>query len=299
MGSRVMPVLWGIAWDNCHMERTCEIDDCDAPYFGQGYCNLHYWRLVRKPKQAVRMATCAWCGERKPISDMRHPESSRGKTPSTCHACRTANPDLAWCDAHGEPHDRTRFTPTPGRPIGVANICVAAESEKASARRDLPPITCAACGGSKKTWEFRGGRAKSRTCRSCEDAHPDLRWCVDCAEWLPRGRFTPTGQRARYLTSRCVPCRTANAHGVTVAQVLATQGSTEPECAACGSRDFLKIDHDHNHCPTASGCKECVRGYLCHSCNTAEGLLRTPERARSLLAYMERVSASRSRTPTS
>lgn len=278
------------------MAKVCTIVGCGAPHFGQGYCNKHYWRLIRKPKRAVRMAECSWCGERKPIDEMRHPQSSRGPTPSHCQSCRDAHPDLAWCDFHGEPHDRSRFTPLPSRPIGVGAICVQAESQKASAKRALPPITCVACHEAKPTWEFRGGRSKSVACRACEDARPDERWCLDCAAWLDRALFTPTGRQGRFLSARCVPCRTANAHGVTVAFVLEMQGSSEPECAACGSQDFLKIDHDHAHCPTASGCKECVRGYLCHSCNTAEGLLRTPQRVRLLLAYMERVS---SRAPSS
>lgn len=238
------------------------------------------------------MADCAWCGQRKPISELRHPDSSRGKTPSHCQACRDANPGQAWCDFHCEPHDRSRFTPRPDRPIGFDNVCVQAESQKTSARRALPPITCPACGETKPTWEFRGGRAKSVACRACEDAHPDHRWCLDCAAWLSRSLFTPTGLAGKYLSARCVPCRTANAHGVTVAHLLEIQGVSEPECAACGSGDFLKIDHDHSHCPTAVGCKVCVRGYLCHSCNTAEGLLRTPERVRLLLAYMERVTSA-------
>lgn len=269
------------------MPSTCTIDGCSGPHFGRGYCNLHYWRLIRQPKREQRMATCAWCGGRKPISEMRHPVSSRGPTPSHCQACRDAHPGQAWCDHHATAHDRSRFTPRPSRPIGVGSICVLAESEKASGRRDLPPIACPACRRDQPTWAFRGGRAKSVTCRSCEDEHPHLRWCPDCADWLPKGLFTPSGVDAKFLSSRCVPCRTANTHGVTVAYLLRLQGVTEPECAACGSRDFLKIDHDHAHCPSARGCAECVRGYLCHSCNTAEGLLRTPERVRLLLAYME------------
>lgn len=67
-------------------------------------------------------------------------------------------------------------------------------------------------------------------------------------------------------------------------------GRDEPECGACGSHERLKVDHDHGHCPAQRGCRDCVRGYLCHSCNTAEGLLRTAERARLLANYMERFS---------
>jgi hypothetical protein len=33
-----------------------------------------------------------------------------------------------------------------------------------------------------------------------------------------------------------------------------------------------------------------VRGYLCHECNTAEGLLKTPDRAIALATYMQRIA---------
>jgi hypothetical protein len=75
-----------------------------------------------------------------------------------------------------------------------------------------------------------------------------------------------------------------------VAEILRIQGSRFPECASCGSTEDLKVDHDHSCCPAAqsSGC--CIRGYLCHECNTAEGLLKTPDRAIALAAYMQRIA---------
>lgn len=64
-------------------------------------------------------------------------------------------------------------------------------------------------------------------------------------------------------------------------------------CAVCGSGENLHIDHDHGCCPTGKkgprSCGRCVRGALCHRCNTALGLLQEdPDRARALAAYMER-----------
>ena len=270
------------------MTRACEVEGCGAPHFGRGYCNRHYWQFVRTPKKEVRMASCAWCGERKPIGQMRHPSSSRGKTPSTCHACREANPDFGWCDFHGKSHPKGEFPITPNRPIGIANDCKAAVVAKASRKRGHEPLRCLSCGELKESWNFRGGRSKCPNCRDCEALHPDEHWCKDCAAWLPKANFTQTGKEGKYLTVRCHPCRTAHSHGVTVQDVLARQGVDSPMCGACGSIDFLKIDHDHNCCPTARGCRSCVRGYLCHACNTAEGLLRTADRARKLAEYIER-----------
>lgn len=273
-------------------QRVCVDDGCNRPFFGRGYCYKHYYRYIRKPKREVRMAQCAWCGERKPISLMRHPDSSRGKTPASCHACREAHPDQAWCTFHNEPHPKDQFTPVADRPIGVNPTCVQAATVSNSRKLQLPVRTCITCQQEKETWQFRGGSVKCPNCRDCEAANAGQHWCVDCAAWLDEQRFVQYGRGGKYWTVRCKPCRTANAHGVTVQFVLERQGSSSPECACCGSTDFLKIDHDHTCCPTSRGCKNCVRGYLCHECNASEGLLRTAERARLLADYMERWSVA-------
>lgn len=44
-------------------------------------------------------------------------------------------------------------------------------------------------------------------------------------------------------------------------------------CYVCGSFNRLTVDHDHSCCPTNSSCEKCIRGILCHKCNTAAGLL--------------------------
>lgn len=267
--------------------RTCSVENCDAPHFGQGYCNRHYYRNVRRPKMEQKYATCVWCGEHKPLHQMRQPGSDRGKTPSTCYACRSDNPALAWCDYHGQPHPRERFTKRKSV-LGIYNTCIDAQSQVASAARGLPNITCVSCKKPLPTWEFRGGRQKAQTCRTCSDGHPEERWCVGCEEWLSTSRFQRTGRDGRFQTVRCNPCRSAHSHGTTVRQVLERQGVDYPQCASCGSEDMLQIDHDHRCCPAARGCARCVRGYLCHQCNTSEGLLVTAKRARQLADYMER-----------
>lgn len=219
---------------------------------------------------------------------MRYLGQSRGKTPSHCQVCRSAHPGQHWCDFHSAWHAAARFTPRPKVKSGVTNICTEAASIKLSESGSYAAITCAACGETKPSHRFRGGRAKAVACKECEDGHPGLRWCPDHAEWLPVSQFVNTGVGSRFQSVRCVSCRTAATHGVTTAFILTRQGSTERECASCGRVDALVIDHDHGHCSGPSGCRECVRGFLCHACNTAEGLLRSPERARSLANYMER-----------
>jgi len=236
-----------------------------------------------------RLYTCACCGGKKPITAMRYQGSSKGKAPSTCAECRDANAGQSWCDDHAAFHPVSEFVPYPdGRP-GYWTFCREAAELRKSKQRQLPNITCPSCGLDRDSWYFRGGRSKAAVCRDCEDGHPGEKWCVDCAEWMDEGRFTEM-RRGKYRTSRCRPCRVANAHGTTVAHLLALQGTETPECAACGSTEDLKVDHDHACCAASNGCQQCVRGYLCHECNTAEGLLKTPDRATALAAYMQRIA---------
>lgn len=246
--------------------------------------------MSNRRRRPLKLYTCAWCSSRKTIQEMRRPGSSKGKAPSTCHACRASNPGLSWCDFHGEPHSVARFVAyEPPRP-GYWNICSEAFAHKRSQRQGHGGRQCPACGEVRDSWEFRGGRSKAAACRTCEAGHPGRRWCVDCMDWLGEAEFNRTGVDGRFWASRCRLCRAANAHGTTVAEILRIQGTSRPECASCGSTDDLKVDHDHNCCPVAqsSGC--CIRGYLCHECNTAEGLLKTPERAMALAAYMQRMA---------
>ena len=235
------------------------------------------------------MATCVWCGLHKPITELRHPASSRGKTPSTCHSCRELHPDQAWCDFHNWPHPREHFQATPKRPLGVLNICHDASAYLAAAKRSQPYRTCPSCHEERESWFFRGGQDKRHACRDCEAAHPGKHWCVDCDAWLPVEQFGMTGRGAKFATVRCKPCRIAHGHGVTRAFLTELTGSAIPTCAACGSTEDIKIDHDHAHCKSHRGCRECVRGYLCHQCNTAEGLLRTSARVQLLADHMKRL----------
>lgn len=242
--------------------------------------------VVQKSRSSARTAECSWCGARKPVDLMRHPLSSRGPTPSTCHACRESHPDESWCDFHNAAHPAGAF-PVVDRPIGLLNICHVAVAFNAAAKRGSPQRVCDVCGESRDSWFFRGGRSKSPVCRSCDDTHPGERWCVECRSWLSPAEFHRTGRGNALLTRRCKTCDLAWRHGLSRDAYDELLGDL-PECAACGSTNALKIDHDHAHCPTRSGCADCVRGLLCHQCNTAEGLLRTAERARALADYMER-----------
>lgn len=77
-------------------------------------------------------------------------------------------------------------------------------------------------------------------------------------------------------------------HGLTPderAYLIQAQGGLCAICGRAGQR--LQVDHDHRHCPGATGCRACVRGALCGRCNTALGRFgdfHIPQ----LIAYLSR-----------
>lgn len=63
---------------------------------------------------------------------------------------------------------------------------------------------------------------------------------------------------------------------------------TNPRCEVCRGTDNLHVDHDHSCCGGAASCGSCVRGLLCHWCNTALGLVKEdPTTLRNLINYLE------------
>lgn len=142
------------------------------------------------------------------------------------------------------------------------------------------------------------------------------RECLTCRETKPLMDFTlqyhdrKDGSRHVYPGARCKPCvnkaRRATydpvatrgyslkkRYGMTNQQFderLAKQGGG---CAACGVTEMVgkwwHVDHDHACCPTnARSCGRCIRGILCHPCNTALGSAGDSiERLEQLINYLK------------
>jgi hypothetical protein len=59
------------------------------------------------------------------------------------------------------------------------------------------------------------------------------------------------------------------------------------KCHACKINNATNIDHDHNCCSGNRSCGKCVRGILCHNCNTALGLVKdSKETLNKLIEYL-------------
>jgi len=228
---------------------------------------------------------CGWCDATKSHEEMRGGEVVGGAVPSTCADCRNTNPGLRWCNYHKTPHTFDTFViDSQGKPQG--KYCK--EARTLLYGEKLPVRTCINCGETQSPIHFAGTARKSPVCKSCDANNPGLHWCIDHGAYLPVDKFEGQVGKPRYRV--CRTCRFARKHGVNIFEMTARLGLDRPQCMACFTTDDLVIDHDHACCPGTHGCSKCVRGFLCRYCNMAEGLLRTPEIADQLAAYMRATS---------
>jgi hypothetical protein len=60
------------------------------------------------------------------------------------------------------------------------------------------------------------------------------------------------------------------------------------KCHSCKINNATSIDHNHACCPGGYSCGECVRGVLCHNCNSSLGLLKdSRQNIIGLLQYID------------
>lgn len=64
----------------------------------------------------------------------------------------------------------------------------------------------------------------------------------------------------------------ANRHGMTVFDYVGKLREQGGVCAVCRNPPVPGVvfqwDHDHRHCPGQQGCRTCVRGLVCSTCNS-------------------------------
>jgi hypothetical protein len=135
--------------------------------------------------------------------------------------------------------------------------------------------------------------------------------CSLCKEMLPLDLFSQYRRKDRdpdklYWCSSCNPCRRLRWNSkLARRQQLARRYNVTPEwfdetlakqggCAACGSETtdgkYWHIDHDHSCCAKNS-CGKCIRGILCHGCNTGLGNVGDSiERLNNLIDYLTRTA---------
>lgn len=135
--------------------------------------------------------------------------------------------------------------------------------------------------------------------------------CGRCKVTLPLDQFGAFTRKNRtpgkvYYATYCLACRRASTEPSTTRRYsLKKRYGITPEhfdamleeqggCGSCGSLTtdgkYWHIDHDHSCCPSSDRtCGNCIRGVLCHGCNTALGNLGdSAQRVEQLLTYIRR-----------
>lgn len=171
-------------------------------------------------------------------------------------------------------------------------------------------LTCTVCPtvfDGRKNSKYCSWACKNQARR--EAPAPAEKRCARCEQILPVEEFGKSERANRtpgkfYYSTYCLACRRAatdpavtrrrslkKRYGITPEdfdRMLAEQGG----CLACKSPTtngkYWHIDHDHACCPSSDKtCGQCIRGILCHGCNTALGNLGDdPEKVWQLYVYI-------------
>ncbi len=144
-----------------------------------------------------------------------------------------------------------------------------------------------------------------------------MKTCTKCLESLEDSSFYKDKRKKSGLSSWCVDCHKINTRewkknnrhitrgymlihrfGITTGEYTAMLEQQGGLCAICnreetvvanGSPRRLAVDHDRSCCPGTRSCGECIRGLLCHSCNTGIGKLDDSiERLQSAIQYINK-----------
>lgn len=117
-----------------------------------------------------------------------------------------------------------------------------------------------------------------KTCKKCQQAKAIEEYGVYFSKL--RGReYTNTmcgDCYAEYSTNR-YRANSLRAYGLTVEQYQKMLDDQGHVCAICSKPETmltrrLHVDHDHSCCAqTAKSCGKCIRGLICHGCNTGLG----------------------------
>lgn len=117
------------------------------------------------------------------------------------------------------------------------------------------------------------------------------KFCPTCSRWLEIENFGPHKSTPDGLRRSCGKCHSLGKYGlnaITYQELYDRQQGFCPVCMNPLKEGKICVDHDHKCCPGWNTCGKCVRGLLCYSCNTAEGLLKSdPWIISNLLAYIQ------------
>ena len=236
----------------------CTVESCERPVRARGWCNTHYQRWRK-------------AGDVDPDRPIGAPRKNQYGDPCSAPGC----PNLigragarGWCGTHlnrWQKHGDVQAH----IPIQI-RASVIRDSEK----------QCTRCHVFKPFGQFgksaRCNGGLENNCKACKNARSRKYYAENIGHMREKSRWA--GRRSRFGIDKEM-----------YEQLLAAQGGV---CAICGDPPngrLLSIDHDHSCCPSGKTCGACVRGILCHACNTGVGQFKDdPQRLEKAIAYLRR-----------
>jgi hypothetical protein len=139
--------------------------------------------------------------------------------------------------------------------------------------------TCIKCAEVKELELFAKGKnyvnGRKNTCKACHTAY--------VTQYYKDNPDQYKAQLARSSMYRPSWKR----HGLTEDKYNELLAKYDGQCHACKVIPALNVDHDHNCCDKMFSCGKCIRGLLCHHCNTALGLMKdSVQNIQNLLDYI-------------
>lgn len=107
--------------------------------------------------------------------------------------------------------------------------------------------------------------------------------CRNCGEYFKEENMKLSPNRNYKGLSYCLECapllsrtRQLQKYNLTIDDYHNLLQIQNFSCSICKQKDTtfrkrLSVDHDHACCPGEGSCGKCIRGLLCHHCNTALG----------------------------
>ena len=163
---------------------------------------------------------------------------------------------------------------------------------KRSAGKDGYRNDCIACVSNRQFFWYGNKRKNKPYIRTTTEKQ-----CRICLKVLAFSDFYY--RKGRGYESSCRSCKIYNdykgklkTYGISIDQYLQLKDKTNGRCYICNKEELTKrhsIDHDHNCCPGKKSCGKCIRGILCHQCNTALGLLEeNVDTLNSMILYLSK-----------
>lgn len=141
---------------------------------------------------------------------------------------------------------------------------------------------CKTCGIEKPVEEF--SKAYPSKCKPCHAEY--------MKEYYVRNPEKAAANKAKQIL-RDAGKTSASRHRLTEQQVADMLSRFDGKCWACQENAATSIDHDHRCCAGTYSCGKCVRGLLCHWCNTALGLMKDdPAKLTNLIRYVSNAPTS-------